>query len=365
MRLPLAELTDPNLGFDEQQKAVDEAKAIAMIHHAIAKGITYFDSAYFYHGGHSERVLGKAIQKYRHQVRIATKSPVRFMNDAKDFNRILDEQLCRLEIDYLDFYLLHGLSRETWTKGKELGVLDFLDTILSDGRAKHVGFSFHDSVDVFKEIIDAYDWTMCQIQYNYFDQDFQAGTEGLRYAAEQGIGVVIMEPLRGGRLTDKIPPEVQRIWDSAPPQRSPADWGLRWVLDHPEVSMVLSGMSTMDQLEENLRIVEDAFPNSLSSTELDTVERVAATYRQLLKVPCTNCGYCMPCPNGVQIPMNFSFYNDACMFDDAPLNKHLYTMMMRPEQRAGNCQACGACEEKCPQQIRIADTLIEVNARLG
>jgi predicted aldo/keto reductase-like oxidoreductase len=364
MRLPLLPGSEDIKNFFERSIAIDEEKAFEMIDYAFEHGINYFDSAYLYHGGKSETFLGKAVQNRREKVILTTKSPLRNIEKSEDFERILDEQLQRLQTDYLDFYLLHGLGRPTWAKAKELGALNFLDKIQEDGRAKFVGFSFHDDVRIFKEIIDAYDWTICQIQYNYFDENYQAGKDGLRYAASKGIGVVIMEPLRGGRLTDKIPEEVQKIWDSAGRTWSPAEWAFRWVWNHPEVSLVLSGMSTLEQLKENVRIAEQARPDSLSPREIETIGKVADTYRRLLKVDCTGCAYCVPCPNGVNIPMNFSLYNDFCLFKDLELSQAFYNMMMPPEHRASACEECGECEEKCPQHIDIIEALKKVHKAL-
>jgi predicted aldo/keto reductase-like oxidoreductase len=352
MRLPLLPGAETNPNFFERLAAIDEEKAIEMIDYAIDHGINYFDSAYPYHGGKSEKILGKAIQNRREEVILTTKSPIRNIDAPDDFERILDEQLGKMSSSYLDFYLLHGLNRKSWAKAIEFGALKF------------VGFSFHDDVRIFKEIIDAYDWTICQIQYNYFDENYQAGKEGLQYANSKGIGVVIMEPLRGGRLTEKIPDEVQQIWDSTEQGWSPAEWGLRWVWNHPEVSIVLSGMSTMEQLKENIRIAEDARPDSLSAQELKTIGKVADTYRRLLKVDCTGCAYCVPCPSGVDIPSNFTLYNDFYMFKDLEKTQSFYNMMMPPEHRASACEECGECEEKCPQQIEIIKTLKEVHGAL-
>jgi predicted aldo/keto reductase-like oxidoreductase len=361
MRLPILEGAETTMNFLERQKAIDEEKAIEMIDYAVEQGINYFDSAYPYHGGKSEVVLGKAMENRREKVVLTTKSPPRMIETRDDFDRIIDEQLERLGTDYLDFYLLHGLARRSWYRTKELGALDFLDKIQKDGRAKYVGFSFHDDVRIFKEIIDAYDWTICQIQYNFFDENYQAGKEGLRYAFSKGIGVVIMEPLRGGRLTDKIPKEVQRIWDLAKQQRTPAEWGLRWVWNHPEVSLVLSGMSTMAQLKENIHVAEKAAPLSMSPEEIETIHKVADAYRRLLKVDCTGCAYCMPCPNSVNIPIIFSLYNDYYMFQNLERCRMMYNVLMAPEQKASNCEECGECEEKCPQEIKIIETLKEVH----
>ena len=364
MRLPIiggtsaVDLFDPN-------KPIDETSASEMIHYAIEHGINYFDTAYPYHGGQSEAFLGKYLKPYREKVFLATKLPTWLVQGQHDFERLLSEQFKRLQTDYIDFYLLHGLNRQAWASMKELGALDFLDKALADGRIRFAAFSFHDDVKIFKEIVDSYDWAMCQIQYNFFDEHYQAGKEGLMYAASKGIGTVIMEPLRGGKLTDRIPEEVQRLWDSASVKRTPVAWALRWVWNHSEVSTALSGMSSMAQLIENLRIAEDAKAGTLSESELQLIAEVCEAYRNMLQIGCTGCAYCMPCPNGVNIPLNFSLYNDSFMFKDEDLNFMLYNHLLTPEQRASNCAECGECEELCPQQLKIPVELKKVHARLS
>jgi predicted aldo/keto reductase-like oxidoreductase len=229
MRLPIENGSQRAADRFDPTKTIDEEKATELIHYAINQGVNYFDTAYPYHSGKSEPFLGKAVRGHREKLMIATKLPAWLVQGQEDFDKFLDEQLQRLDTGYLDFYLLHGLGRQTWSRMKELEAFRFLDRILADGRARRVGFSFHDDGRLFKEIVDAYDWALCQIQYNYLDRDYQAGREGLEYAASRGLGVVVMEPLRGGRLTDPIPGEVQALWDSAPEKRSAAEWALRWV----------------------------------------------------------------------------------------------------------------------------------------
>ena len=364
MRLPMLDSSSAVDRFDPK-KAIDEEEATRMIHYAIDHGINYFDTAYVYHGGKSETFLGRTLKPYRDDVMIATKLPTWLAKTPDDFDRFLDEQLKKLDTEYIDFYLLHGLNRAVWHRMMEMDVLGFLDKILADGRVRHSGFSFHDDVRVFKEIIDSYQWTSCQIQYNYFDENYQAGREGLAYAAGKGIGVVVMEPLRGGKLAEKIPREIQELWDTAEVKRSPAEWALRWVFDHSEVSTALSGMSSMSQLTENISIAEDAFSGSLSESELRLIQQVRESYRRMLKIDCTGCAYCMPCPSGVNIPLNFSLYNDTFMFKDSEVNSLLYTHMLSPEQRASYCAECGECEEQCPQHIKIREELKNVHQRLG
>ncbi len=364
MRLPIHGATGNATDIFDPNKPIEEEQAAQMVEHAISRGINYFDTAYGYHGGQSEKFLGRALRGQRERVLLATKLPVWLMKETEDFDRLLDEQLGRLDTPYVDFYLLHALGRRLWDCVQGLGVLGMLDKARADGRIRRVGFSFHDDVRTFKEIVDAYEWDICQIQYNYFDRDFQAGQEGLRYAAAKGMGMVVMEPLRGGRLTDKIPEEVRTLWDRAPARRTPAEWALRWVWNDAEVSLVLSGMSDMSQLEENLRIASDARQESLSVEELALVDQVTEIYRSKLRIPCTSCAYCLPCPHGVNIPMNFSLYNDAFMFKDADLSVMLYNHFIPAESRASGCTACGACEERCPQHIRIVEELKKVHAHL-
>jgi uncharacterized protein len=364
MRFPIVGGTSAVDLFDPT-KPIDEKTASEMIQYAVEHGINYFDTAYPYHGGQSEVFLGKNLKPYREKVFLATKLPTWLVQSRHDFERLLGEQLKRLETDYIDLYLLHGLNRQAWAGMKELGALDFLNKVLADGRIRYAAFSFHDDVKIFKEIVDGYDWAMCQIQYNYFDEDYQAGKEGLRYAASRGVGVVIMEPLRGGKLTDRIPEQILKLWDSASVKRTPAEWALRWVWNHTEVSTALSGMSSMAQLIENIRIAEDAKAGTLSESELHLIAEVCEAYRNMLQIGCTGCAYCMPCPNGVNIPLNFSLYNDSFMFKDEDLNLMLYNRMLTPEQRASNCAECSECEEHCPQQIRIPEELKKVHARLA
>jgi len=364
MRLPMKNDSQSAADRFDPNKFIDEEKAIQLIRYAKAQGINYFDTAYPYHGGKSEPLLGKAVQDCREEILIATKLPAWMVKGPDDFDKFLNEQLQRLATRYVDFYLLHGLGRETWTKMKDLGVLRFLDKILRDGRARSVGFSFHDDVRLFKEIVDAYDWAICQIQYNYLDRNYQAGQEGLEYAASKDLGVVIMEPLRGGRLAEQIPEKVQAIWDSSPEKRSPAEWALRWVWNHPQISTALSGMNSMDQLKENLKIADEGRAHSLSSKDLALIDRVTETYQKMFPIDCTACSYCLPCPQGVNIPHNFRLYNDHHIFKDQEINFILYNQMTAPEQRASNCAECAECEERCPQHIKIIEELKKVHCTL-
>lgn len=336
----------------EKETEIDEPAAIEMIRYAIDHGVNYVDTAYVYHGGNSEVVVGKALEDgYRDRVFLATKSPVFLVEKPEDFDRFLNEQLSRLQTDHIDFYLLHCMQARFWPKMLELGVFDWADRARADGRIGELGFSFHDSLDVFREVIDGYDWSFCQIQYNLVNEDVQAGTEGLKYAAEKGLAVVIMEPLFGGTLAN--PPEpVLDLWQES--DCSPADLALRWVWDKPEVSLVLSGMSTLEQVKQNVESANHSDVNGLDEQERALIQRVQKEYRKLSPIPCTKCGYCMPCPNGVNIPLNFELYNSSTLFKGSSkvLCRNLYLGLPESE-RAQACVECGTCEERCPQGIEI------------
>lgn len=356
MRLPI---------IDGDTAKIDEEKAIHMIRTAIDQGVNYLDTAYFYHKGQSEVVVGKALQGgYRNKVMLATKLPVSLAKTYEDFDRLLNEQLTKLATDHIDFYLLHGLNQKTWDHVQKLGINRFLDHAVADGRIRYVGFSFHDEYPVFKEIVDAYPWTFCQIQYNYMDTNYQAGTAGLKYASEKGLAVVVMEPIKGGKLAKNPPTVVQELWNQASIHRAPAAWALRWVWNHPEVSVVLSGMNTLEQVKENLQTASEAFPHSLTSSELSLIEKVRDQYRTLTKIGCTACGYCQPCPSGVDIPRNFAVYNDAYMYDDFTSSRFAYGQFFTPETRASACTECGRCEEACPQALSIRAYLKDVHQNL-
>ena len=346
---------------------VDEPEAIRMMRYAFDHGVNYVDSAYGYHQGNSDIVIGKALQDgYREKVRIATKLPCHEVNSSEDFDRCLNEQLKRLQTDNIDFYLLHRLNKSIWPKMCNLGVLKWADGAIADGRIGYFGFSFHDNFEVLREIINAYDnWTVCQIQYNYMDESLQAGTRGLEYAHKKGLAVVVMEPIKGGRIT-VFPEQVGRIWANAPVQRTPAEWALRWVWNHPEVTTVLSGMSTMQQVIENVATAEHSEPYNLTADELALIGRVREAYRSLSPVACTGCRYCTPCPNGVDIPRIFEFYNEAMIFNDAARRRKMYRdpNAMKEEQRADKCIKCEQCVEKCPQKVTIPEQLEKAHAFL-
>lgn len=348
--------------------SVDESETSKMLRYAIDHGVNYVDSAYGYNRGQSEIAVGKALKDgYRNKVKIATKLPCHEINSAADFDRCLNEQLKRLQTEQIDFYLLHHLNRLVWPKMRDLGVLKWADKALSDGRINYFGFSFHDSFDVLEEIINGYDkWTLCQIQLNYMDENLQAGTHGLEYAHRKGLPVVIMEPIKGGRLI-AFPESVSRLWEKAKVQRTPQEWALRWVWNHPEVTTVLSGMSNMQQVIENVAFAEHSQPHNLKADELALIGQVRDAYRALGPVSCTACKYCMPCPNGVEIPRIFEFYNEAVLFNDTPRRQKMYNdpNMLKDGQRADSCIKCEQCVEKCPQKLPIPEVLEKAHELLS
>jgi predicted aldo/keto reductase-like oxidoreductase len=360
MRLPLVGAQGGLAGFDPKIP-IDEVEATKMVEYAIEQGVNYFDTAYGYHGGKSELFVGKALKPHRSKVYLASKLPVWNIEKPEDMGRIFNEQLQKLQTDYLDFYLVHGVSNSTWQSVKEKGVREFLDKLLAEGRIKFAGFSFHDEIKVFKEIVDSYDWSMCMLQYNFYDQDYQAGRQGIQYAASKGMGIVAMEPLRGGKLVDKIPDSVQQLWDSATVKRTPAEWGMSWIWNHAEIATTLSGSSSLAQLQENIKTANGAKAGAFSAEEISLVDKVREEYRKMLKVDCTSCAYCMPCPTGVDIPQNFNLYNDCFLFKGPEMNFFFYNQFLAPDQRASACTECMACIEKCPQKIDIPNELKTVD----
>jgi uncharacterized protein len=357
MRLPILE---------GKAHVIDEEKAHAMVDYAIRQGVNYFDTAYIYHSevpfqaGVSELFLGSALSGQRQKVHVATKLPSWFIESRADMDRYLDQQLGRLQTSQIGFYLVHGLTGELWNKLKGLGITEFLDAALADGRIGQAGFSFHDEPPCFKPIVDAYDWSFCQIQYNFMDEDFQAGRAGLEYAAGKGLGVIVMEPLRGGGLAARVPEEVQAVWDKSPVKRTAAEWALRFVWNRPEVSVVLSGMSELPQMEENIRIANEGLADSLTDEELALIQEAKAIYQARTRVNCTGCGYCMPCPGGVSIPGNFLQLNNLSIYQDRATAEFFYFHILKEEQRATHCDECGQCVELCPQHIPIPESLKEV-----
>ena len=344
----------------------DEAESIRMVRHAIDSGVNYVDTAYTYHDGESEVIIGKALKDgYREKTFLADKLPIWLVKEEADVRKLFDEQMKRLDVDCIDFYLVHCIETDAFKVMKDCNVLPILEELKAEGRISHIGFSFHDHYELFEEVIDYYPWEFCQIQLNYVDVEFQAGLKGLKYAASKGIPVVIMEPLKGGRITDAVPPTIQEIWDSAPVRRTPVEWAFKWVASFPEVLTILSGMSNMEQLEDNIRILSDESMTRVSDEESALIEKVGGLYRKLIKYPCTECKYCMPCPNGVAIPRDIRFYNDWCVYEQNPKLKEEYLTWMAEEEQASSCIKCGKCEDACPQHLPIMSIMDEIVKAFG
>jgi predicted aldo/keto reductase-like oxidoreductase len=339
---------------------VDEAEAIRMIRRAIDRGVNYVDTAYMYHGGVSEVIVGKALKDgYRERVFLADKLPPWFAKTTADLPGIFETQLGRLDTDVIDMYLVHSIEDGSIEAIRELKVYDFIAKLRDSGRVKHLGFSYHGKTSaLFREVIDSFDWDFCQIQLNYMDQNIQAGVAGLKYAGEKGIPAVIMEPLKGGKLTGRVPDPVRALWDSAAVRRSPAEWGLRWVANFPEVLTILSGMTTMEQLEENLHILSDAEPGALTPDELALIDKASAEYNRLIKYGCTSCAYCLPgCPEKIDIPRIIGLSNDEALYDCFDAAQFELRNFIVPKPSA--CIACRKCEDICPQHLPIVDIMKE------
>jgi predicted aldo/keto reductase-like oxidoreductase len=359
MRLPLK---------SKNSVDIDEAKATNLLHYAIDKGLNYIDTAYPYHGegfastegGASEPFVGRALKDgYRSKVKIATKLPSWLIEKRSDMDKYLNAQLKRLQTDHIEFYLVHGINKNFWQKLLKLNLLEFLDSAVKDGRIGHIGFSFHDDLKTFKEVVDSFKWEFCQIQYNYIDEEFQAGKAGLEYAAERGLGIVVMEPLRGGALADSLPASVNQAFKASGLQRSAAEWAFRWLYDDERISVVLSGMNSLDQVKENIKVASEAQANQFSDSEKQIMKRVQKAFKERIQVNCTSCGYCLPCPHGVDIPRNFQIFNSYYLLDDTAREqaRQQYKIFLSDESRASACVACGQCELHCPQQIKIIDEL--------
>lgn len=347
---------------DDDNSKINYEKSIDMIRYSIDKGVNYIDTAYNYHGGNSESFVAKALEDgYREKVYIATKNPVWLVEKYEDFEKLLDEQLERLNTDYIDFYLLHALNKKSWDKIVELKVFDFIKEAKEKGKIKYIGFSFHDELSLFKDIIDSYDWDFCQIQLNYMDRQFQAGLEGLSYAADKDISVVIMEPIKGGKLVDS-PKEVLDVFNENSLKRSPAAWALKYLYNFDNISVVLSGMSTMDHVKENIETSSES--SKLNFKELDIIDRVTEIYEDKIKVDCTNCKYCVPCPSNVAIPNVFQQYNDIYVYDRFEESQNSYKNLIDNDNDASLCIECGECEEICPQNLEIIELLKEADKNL-
>ncbi len=344
---------------------VDEEKAIKLIRQAIDGGVTYLDTAYVYLNRTSEIIVGKALQDgYRDKVTIATKLPDSYVKEPADMDRILNEELEKLQTDHIDFYLAHGLNQKKWEFFKEMGLPEAFKRWKEEGKIRYACFSFHGPYEEFEYILNDYDWDMTQIQYNYMDIENQAGMKGLKLAGEKGVPVVIMEGLLGGRLAN-APDTVQAVYDAFPVKRSAVEWAERWLLNQPEVACVLSGVNEFEQLEENLKIFDSAEAGCMSEEELKLIDDVREAYKARTKVGCTGCRYCMPCPNGVDIPRIFSAWNEVSLYNIDPENNWGWNDVKKNNAGPENCLECGACEAACPQSLSIIDFLKQAGEALN
>lgn len=351
MRLPI---------IDNDSAKINELEAIKMIRYAVDNGINYIDTAWPYHQEKSEKVVGKALQDgYREKVYLATKLPVWKCETEKDLDKYFNKQLEKLQVEKIDFYLLHALNKERWQTVKELNIIKWAEKKKKEGKISYLGFSFHDSNQVFDSILDAHAWDFCQIQYNYLDTEYQAGLSGLKKAYNKDIAVIIMEPIRGGWLAQKAPESVKKLFESENPARTPVEWALHWIWSQKEPAVVLSGMSNMKQLKENIKTAAESEIRLLSDSEFKMMAKVAEKMRG--PITCTRCEYCLPCPQNVNIPENFHLYNQAKLLDKGEEMAEKY-FEMDENKRADNCIECGQCEPQCPQNLEIIELLKEVNS---
>ena len=352
-------------GAPSGDSVIDEEKAVALIRQAIDGGVSYVDTAYVYLDKTSETVLGKALRDgYREKVTIATKMPLHAVHDRASMEALLAEELEKLQTDHIDFYLMHGINRESWEKFKAIGAPKFFDDMKKAGKIRYKCFSFHGPYEEFEYILNDWDWDMVQIQYNFMDVNNQAGTRGLELAGSKGIPVVIMEGLLGGRLS-RAPENVQALYDAFPVKRSAVEWAFRWLCNHPEVSVVLSGCNEAEQIDDNLRIFDTVETGIMTPEELKLMDDVRAAYISRTKIGCTGCRYCMPCPNGVDIPGVFSVWNNVSLYESDPKENWQFGAILRDHHGADNCIGCGACEAACPQHLSIIDGLQQAWQDLG
>lgn len=354
------------LRFSRKGSVIDQKKAEEEMRLAIEQGVNYFDTAYTYPG--SEEALGTFLAKgYRDKVNIATKLPHYYIKKEGDMERYFQEELKRLKTDHVEYYLMHMLNDiAAWERLTELGIREWIQEKKAQGQIESIGFSFHGGTENFIKVLNAYDWDFCQIQYNYMDEHSQAGRRGLLCAAEKGIPVIIMEPLRGGRLVQGLPASAKKMIEQASPGRTAAEWGLKWLWNQPQVTVVLSGMNDTSQVEENVRIASEATAGSMTPEELEIIEKIKSEINKYVKIPCTGCGYCMPCPKGVDIPVAFQSYNTS--YTDnyfQGLKAYFMCNALRTNHTgASNCIKCGKCKQHCPQEINIPEELTKVKRRM-
>lgn len=352
--------------FPKKGNSFDEEEIKRELLYAIDSGINYFDMAYIYPG--IEEVFGRVMEQcgFRDKINIATKLPHYMMKDTADMQKHFDEQLRRLRTDHVDYYLMHMLpDLKTWNTLTEHGALDWLNKLKDEGKIRKLGFSFHGNTTLFLEILNAYSWDFCQVQYNYVDEHSQAGRKGVEAAYEKGIPVIIMEPLKGGRLVNNLPKEAQAAFNASPRRYTPAEWGLRWLWDQPGISVILSGMNSMEMVRENIRIASEVTVGSFTPEDFSTIEKVRKAINKKTKVPCTGCAYCMPCPFGVDIPGSFHCLNTSYTDNYAVGIKEyaMCTALKTQQSMASLCKECGRCEQHCPQGIAIRQELKRVKRR--
>ena len=358
--------------FPMKGSSIDAQEAKKQVMHAIENGVNYLDTAWPYHKGESESFLGEHIlsdKAVREKVYVATKMPCFTISKAEKFDEIFNKQLSKLKIDYVDYYLLHSLSGSTWQKMLSLGITEWMNKVKKEGKVRYMGFSFHGRQEDFVKIADEYDFDFAQVQFNILDENYQAGIKGIEYAAAKGMGVIVMEPLRGGSLTGSIPKEVQEIYDTADIKRKPADWALRWIYNHPQVTLVLSGMNTTEQIDENIKTASVAAPDSLNDKEKKIINGVRNKYLELFTIGCTGCGYCMPCPVGIDIPGVLKSLNNFHMFSktSARIKYMSYSGIMTADGKphfASSCIECGKCEQKCPQSLQIRQGMKQITREI-
>lgn len=349
---------------EDGKTEVDYPLAESIIHRAVDGGVNYLDTAFVYSNGQNEDVVGRALQGgYREKVYLATKLPTWQCEKTQDMYDLFEKQLKALRTDHIDFYLIHSLSADKWDKMKEIGVREFLDELKAKKLIRYACFSFHDSYEAFEHILNDYDWDMCQIQFNILDVNNQAGLKGLKLAGSKNIPVVIMEGLLGGKLAS-VPDTVQAVYDSYSEKRSAAEWAFRWLCNFDEVATVLSGVTDINMTEDNLRIFDRVYAGCMSDEELQIIDKAREEYQKRLKIGCTGCRYCMPCPQGVDIPGIFSIWNDSYKFNRQEEGKHRYASLSEAN-RASMCVGCGACQSVCPQNLSIPEKLREAETELS
>jgi len=359
MRLPRMEMPDGSVDIDRE-------KAIELIRYAADNGVDYFDSAFTYHNEKSEEVMGEAFEGRRSKVKIATKQRFPTMQNSKEIMRKnLESALKKLRTDYLDIYLIHNINASEWQGIKELGVIEEYEKFKTEGMIRSIGFSYHGGYELFNEVLESYDWAMCQVQQNFLDSEREVTEEGIKLAGKKGVGLVVMEPLRGGGLAS-APGDVLDVYNSSGIKRSPVEWAFRYIADKPEVSVALSGMTTLEQLKENIEIFSkpDLLPHCLSEAERKIINKARAAYESRSTIPCTGCEYCMPCPQGVAIAGIFSRYNDGFMFDNFDNSKRGYMFTKAQNADFSHCVTCGDCLSKCPQGIEVISKLQEAHEKL-